>query len=224
MKTKPLGFALILLISALTLHAAPKVGDTYDAVIAAKGRPTGTTEAGSIVMLNYPDVVVTLRDGKVTSLKSVGNVSTVPARKITDAERKAANASNAVVAVAEESAGWMTDADAAMARASGEGRRVFLFFTGSDWCGWCIRLNQEILSTPQFAGYAQEKLVLVELDFPRRKNQPDALREQNATLARKYGIRGYPTVIVLNSDGSVAGKLGYQPGGPQAFIAALDRM
>jgi thiol:disulfide interchange protein len=220
MKLKFLVIAFFALATAFTLRAAPKVGDTYDAVIAALGQPTGVTTAGTTVLLSYPDVVVTLRDGRVSSLKAVGAVSTVPERRITDAERRAAAAAPA----ADEGATWSTDAEAALERAQSSGRHVFLFFTGSDWCGWCIRLQKEILTTPEFASFAQDNLVLVELDFPQRKQQSEALKAQNAKLAKKYGIRGYPTVIVLNSEGKVVGQLGYQAGGPGPFIAKLERM
>jgi protein disulfide-isomerase len=221
MKLKPLIIGIVACALSSVLHGTPKVGDTYDAVIAAKGNPTGVTTAGSKTILSYPDVVVTLRDGKVASLKAVGAISTVPERVVTNAQRRAASAPPPA---ARADAGWSTDAAAALEQAKTEGRHSFLFFTGSDWCGWCIRLNKEILSTPEFAAYAQQRLVLVELDFPQRKAQSDTLKAQNAQLAKKYGIRGYPTVIVLNSEGRMVGKLGYQPGGPGPFIEALQGM
>jgi thioredoxin-related protein len=118
----------------------------------------------------------------------------------------------------------MTDFAAARDQAKAQGRHVFLFFTGSDWCGWCQRLNQEILSTPEFAQYAGEHLILVELDFPRGKPQSQALVAQNARLQQQYRIRGYPTVIVLDSSGRAVGHLGYQEGGPGPFLEALSRM
>jgi protein disulfide-isomerase len=224
MNLKSLGFGMLVLAASLALSAAPRIGDSYDAVIAAKGQPTGQTSAGSTLLLNYPDVIVTLREGKVVSVKALGAIFTVPERKLTAAERRQAAAVAAPAPVVAASAEWSTDAATALAQAKAQGRHVFLFFTGSDWCGWCIRLNREILNTSEFIGYAQDKLVLVELDFPQRKQQSDAVRAQNAKLAKKYGIRGYPTVVVLDGDGKVVGKLGYQPGGPGPFIAALDRM
>lgn len=125
---------------------------------------------------------------------------------------------------AKESLTWTTDYPKALAQAKAEQRHVFLFFTGSDWCVWCKRLNAEILSTPEFAKYAAEKLVLVELDFPRSKELPPALKAQNEKLAEKFSIEGYPTVIVLDSDGKTAGQLGYQEGGPGPFIEALSKL
>jgi protein disulfide-isomerase len=125
---------------------------------------------------------------------------------------------------AAEAPGWTTDYKAALEQAKADDRRVFLFFTGSDWCSWCKRLNKEILSTPEFTKFAGEKLVLVELDFPRSKSQPKAVKAQNGQLAQQFKIEGYPTVIILDSAGKKVGELGYQEGGPGPFIAAISKM
>lgn len=123
----------------------------------------------------------------------------------------------------QESLHWETDYAAALKQAKAENRHVFLFFTGSDWCGWCKRLNKEILSTPEFAQYSKEKLILVELDFPKKRKLAANVKSQNAMLAGKYKIEGYPTIIILDSSGSKIGELGYQEGGPGPFIASLDK-
>ena len=125
---------------------------------------------------------------------------------------------------AAEASGWTTDYKAALEQAKADDRRVFLFFTGSDWCSWCKRLNKEILSTPEFQKFAGDKLVLVELDFPKSKSQPGAVKSQNAKLAQQFKIEGYPTVIVLDSTGKKVGELGYQQGGPGPFIEAIGKM
>jgi protein disulfide-isomerase len=85
-------------------------------------------------------------------------------------------------------------------------------------------LNREILSTDEFKEYAGKKLILVELDFPRGKPQSNDVKEQNAKLADRFKIEGYPTVIVLNSSGKKIGELGYQEGGPSPFVEALSKM
>ncbi|HTO02718.1 MAG TPA: thioredoxin family protein, partial [Opitutus sp.] len=125
---------------------------------------------------------------------------------------------------AAESSGWTTDYPAALEQAKADDRRVFLFFTGSDWCSWCKRLNREILSTPEFKKFADDRLVLVELDFPRSKAQPAAVKAQNTQLAQRFKIRSYPTIIVLDRSGTKIGQLGYQRGGPAPFIEALGKM
>jgi protein disulfide-isomerase len=119
---------------------------------------------------------------------------------------------------------WQTDVPKAQAKAKAEKKLVMLNFTGSDWCGWCIKLNKEVFSQPAFVEYANTNLVAVELDFPRKKAQAAAQKQANSALARKYNVEGFPTIIVLNSEGKKVGELGYQPGGPKAFIAALEKL
>jgi len=121
-------------------------------------------------------------------------------------------------------AGWDDDYDKAIAQAKTEKKMVLLDFTGSDWCGWCIKLDKEVFSKPEFKTYAKSNLVLVEVDFPQARSQSKKLKEQNEKLQKEHGIQGYPTIIVLNSEGKKVGKLGYQEGGPKAFIAALDQL
>ena len=119
---------------------------------------------------------------------------------------------------------WMTDLPKAQAQAKSEKKLVMLDFTGSDWCGWCIKLHNEVFSKPEFSEYAKKNLVLVEVDFPQRKQQSAQLKKANTALQEKYKIEGYPTIIVLDGEGKQVGRLGYQPGGPEAFIAALDKL
>jgi thioredoxin-related protein len=119
---------------------------------------------------------------------------------------------------------WLTDLPKAQVKAKEDKKLVMMDFTGSDWCGWCIKLNKEVFSKPEFAEYASKNLVLVEVDFPRSKKQSAELKKANAALQEKYKIEGYPTIIVLNSDGKKVGELGYQPGGPKPFIAELEKL
>jgi protein disulfide-isomerase len=119
---------------------------------------------------------------------------------------------------------WMTDLPKAQAKAKEEKKMVMLDFTGSDWCGWCIKLHKEVFSTPAFAEYAKDNLVLVEVDFPTKKKQSAELKKANDELQRKYKIDGYPTIIVLNAEGKTIAELGYVAGGPKAFIAELNKV
>lgn len=211
---KTFAFAIAAVVAAVALQAEPQLGDTYEKVIAEKGRPAGVVEAGGTKIVRFKDQTIKFKEGRVVALDAVP-VTVIPAPAVAvrpPAKRPAA------------SAVWMTDFAAARDQAKAQGRHVFLFFTGSDWCGWCQRLNQEILSTPEFAQYAGEHLILVELDFPRGKPQSQALVAQNARLQQQYRIRGYPTVIVLDSSGRAVGHLGYQEGGPGPFLEALSRM
>jgi thioredoxin-related protein len=117
---------------------------------------------------------------------------------------------------------WMTDAQAAQEKAKQENKFVLLDFTGSDWCGWCMKLKREVFDQPEFAGFAEDKLVMVEVDFPHRKVMSAAQIQANRALAKTYQVTGYPTIIVLDQDGHLAGQTGYMPGGPAAFDAKLD--
>ena len=119
---------------------------------------------------------------------------------------------------------WQTDVKTAQEQAKSSNKLVFLDFTGSDWCGYCIRLNKDILSQPEFKEYANKNLVLVEIDFPRSKPQSPDLRKQNQLLAMQYHIEGFPTIVVLNGSGKKVWQYeGYFPGGPDAFIAELEK-
>src|SRR3954454_5080222 len=123
-----------------------------------------------------------------------------------------------------EDSKWMTDVPKAQAQAKSENKLVMLDFTGSDWCGWCIKLHDEVFSKPEFTEYAKKNLVLVEVDFPRKKALSDAQKKANEELQTKYKVEGYPTIVVLNGEGKKVGELGYQPGGPKAFIAELEKL
>ncbi len=116
---------------------------------------------------------------------------------------------------------WTEDYPAAVAKAKTEQRTLLLNFTGSDWCGWCIRLDKEVFSQDAFQAFAREKLVLVNVDFPRRTKLAKAIQDQNRSLAGKHGIEGFPTIVLLNPDESVAGVTGYQPGGAEAYVQHL---
>ncbi|MEO0508446.1 MAG: thioredoxin family protein [Verrucomicrobiota bacterium] len=113
---------------------------------------------------------------------------------------------------------WMTEFDAAAAKAKAEKKPMLLDFTGSDWCGWCIKLDKEVFSQSAFKDYAGDNLVLVELDFPSRKKQSAELQAQNKALAEKYGIRGYPTIVLLTPEGDLIEKTGYRRGGPEKYV------
>jgi thioredoxin-related protein len=119
---------------------------------------------------------------------------------------------------------WQTDYKKAQEEAKAGKKLLLVDFTGSDWCGWCIKLNREVFSKPEFQAYANKKLVLLEIDFPRMKAQADAIKKQNEQLATQYQIQGFPTVIVLNGEGRKVGELGYMEGGPSAFIAELEKL
>jgi thioredoxin-related protein len=120
--------------------------------------------------------------------------------------------------------GWMTNFEAAKAKAKAENKPMLVDFTGSDWCGWCIKLDKEVFSQAEFKEYADNELVLVELDFPRSKKQAAELKAQNEALAQQYGIRGFPTVLVLSPEGELIEKTGYQRGGADAYVEHIQEI
>jgi len=128
----------------------------------------------------------------------------------------------------KESAGasvdWMVDFQKAKSIAMKEGKPMLLDFTGSDWCGWCIKLKKEVFSKPAFKDYAADELVLVELDFPRSKPQSPEIKEQNEALAKRYKVRGFPTIILLSPEGELIGETGYRRGGAEGYVEHLTEL
>ncbi len=119
----------------------------------------------------------------------------------------------------------MHDFEAAKAKAVKEGKPIFINFTGTDWCGWCIKLEKEVFSKKAFQDYAKENLVLVEVDFPRKKEQTAELKEQNKKLDKEYGVEGYPTLYLLDAQGKkLTEDIGYREGGPEAYVAHLKSL
>ncbi|HEY5228301.1 MAG TPA: thioredoxin family protein [Opitutaceae bacterium] len=129
-----------------------------------------------------------------------------------------------LAASAARAADWTEDYAGALAQAKKEHKMVLLDFTGSDWCIWCQRTDKEVFDTPRFKEYADKKLILVRLDFPREKPQVEAIKDQNAKLMDKYGVEAFPTLVVLGPDEKVVySQLGYKDGGPDAFIDHLTK-
>ena len=126
--------------------------------------------------------------------------------------------------VAFAKSGWSEDFEKSAAQAKAEKKLLVIDFTGSDWCGWCIKLDKEVFSQPEFEEYAKKNLVLVEADFPQTKELAKEVKAQNAKLQAQYKIEGYPTIIVLDSEGKKVAQLGYMKGGPKAFIAELEKL
>lgn len=115
--------------------------------------------------------------------------------------------------------GWGDDYKAALATAAKENKRVLLDFTGSDWCGWCIKLKKDSFDQPAFKEFADKNLVLVEIDFPQGKTLNPEVKKQNSALQEQYQVQGFPTLVLLDPQGKVIRQQsGYIPGGPKGFI------
>ena len=110
---------------------------------------------------------------------------------------------------------WGTNYEAALAQAKAEGKAVLADFTGSDWCGYCIRLRAEVLENPSFKEWADKNFVLLEVDMPQNPKFDEKLRDQNEKLCKKYGVDGFPTVLVLDAQGRALGGLFGYEGDPE---------
>lgn len=128
--------------------------------------------------------------------------------------------------------GWLTNIDEAYALSQKTGKPILANFTGSDWCGWCKRLSAAVFLTEDFKKWAAKKVVLLELDFPRRKTLPEKIRNQNYSLQQAFQVTGYPTVWVFDLEQEKAtkkynikalGKTGYMAS-VKDFMAGVDQM
>lgn len=124
---------------------------------------------------------------------------------------------------------WHTDVSKAIKISMENEKPLFFFFTGSDWCGWCIKLQKEVFFKPEFEKWAKDNLTLVELDFPKRKKLDASLQKQNDELRNMFAVRGYPTgwlvipeVLDKKINFKKLGKLGYVKGGPSAWIKVVE--
>ena len=117
---------------------------------------------------------------------------------------------------------WLKSYDEAVELSKQSGKPILADFTGSNWCGYCVKLKKEVFDTPQFKAWAAENVVLLELDYPRPNLQADWIKQQNNMLRDRYKIDSYPTVMILNHDGSVVGSQGYMKGGPERWISVAN--
>ena len=126
---------------------------------------------------------------------------------------------------------WETNMEQASQIAIKTKKPLLMFFTGSDWCGWCIRLQNEVLKKPEFAAWAKENVVLLELDYPRRTPQLPEIQKQNMELQQMFEVRGYPTIWLANpskKDGKTnlekLGSTGYVAGGPEKWLETANQI
>lgn len=119
---------------------------------------------------------------------------------------------------------WLTDFELAKKTAAEKKLPILADFSGSDWCGWCLKLDREVFSKKEFKEYAGKNLVLFLADFPRRKKQDDKLKKQNSDLAEKYSVQGFPTVLLMDAEGKVFATAGYEPGGAAAYVGHLKKI
>ncbi len=119
---------------------------------------------------------------------------------------------------------WTTDYSLALERSKAEGKPVLLFFTGSDWCTWCTRLETEVFETSTFIDSVKDKYIFVELDFPHSTPIAADVKAQNKKLQEKYAVKGYPTVIIVDGEGQKVVQTGYEAGGGKFYANHLDKL
>jgi len=120
--------------------------------------------------------------------------------------------------------GWIENFEAAKKQATKENKDILIDFTGSDWCGWCIRLKDEVFTKDAFKKEAPKHFVLLELDFPRGKKQSKELKAQNQELQSRFGVQGFPTIMLVDSKGRPYARTGYQRGGPESYVKHLGEL
>jgi protein disulfide-isomerase len=94
---------------------------------------------------------------------------------------------------------WITNYEEALKEAKQSNRAILADFTGSDWCGWCMKLKKEVFDTEEFKGWAAKNVVLLELDFPKQLEQSEEIKKQNQSLKEKFGIKGFPTIVFIDA-------------------------
>lgn len=163
----------------------------------------------------------------VVITRANGTTVKIPLAKLTEEDRKFVAAQTTVAKPETGTADvfkWETDLETAKKRAKDEHKTILADFTGSDWCGWCIKLKKEVFDQPEFQDYAKKHLVMLELDFPRKKELPPKEKEQNEKLSKDFKVDGYPSVLLLNARGKELGRTGYQAGGPAKYVEHLKEL
>lgn len=120
-------------------------------------------------------------------------------------------------------ASWLTDHGTATLRRAAENKPVLMLFTGSDWCPACQNLQSNVFSKSEFSRYADESLILLEIDFPRKRSVPINEKQAREALAKSYGVRSYPTMILLDTKGQEAIRINYSGATAKEFVTVLDQ-
>jgi protein disulfide-isomerase len=211
----------ILLLAAISPAFAVSVGDTYASVVGEKGQPVGVMTAGSVSILTYPDLVIKLRDNTVVSFRAPGRAPAVAAAPAASAATGARPSGEAY----DGPAVWETDFGAALDQAKARKCHILVLYTGSDWCPWCKKMDEEVYSQPEFARYSHEKFVLLKLDHLRHSPLSDAAKAQNDDMLERYHVKGYPNAVIVDMYGNALGRFtGYYQGGPSRFIHMIQAL
>jgi protein disulfide-isomerase len=116
---------------------------------------------------------------------------------------------------------WFTNFADAKKAAETRKLPLFVYFSDSDGAGLCAKFDAEVLSQAAFNAFAAKEVGLFKADFPRRRPQSSVLKAQNEGLARQFGVDGFPTVLLVNPDGTVIAQTGYREDGAEAYVEYL---
>lgn len=119
---------------------------------------------------------------------------------------------------------WLTNIDEAIQLSSKTSKPIILFFTGSDWCTWCIKLEDESLNTPEFAEAASDKFIFVKLDFPINRQLSPEITAQNKRLQKQFSVNGFPTLVLIDAKQHQIGTAGYRQGGGKQYASFLFKL
>lgn len=240
---------LLVFVLAVVVSAVPvQVGIVYEDVIEELGRPDGKMVIGNKQVLTYGDAKVAIRGKNVISvspefhrllkeradkLKRIqtmreANLVNFRGQWITEKEkeqiiRAEEIENNSNIIMQDYDSIWLTDFVEASALAKSQSKKILLNFTGSDWCAWSIKLDEDIFSKPEFMQKAQQEYVLVKLDFPKRKKLDPTIKEQNKALAERFKIGNFPSVVVLTPSGNLhSASTGIHiKDNPEAFLSSI---
>jgi len=218
MKMKATALVVFLLFAAPL--GAVTTGDTYDALLAEKGPPASKIVRGNTTVFTYPDAVIRVENGLVTSVKPQPRDYVVHATDTAPANPPPSNPATASPGAPPAELVWMADCDLALAKSRTTGRKLFVLFTQSGRNVWCSRFDEEIINQPEFQKYARDNLVLARLDLSGGTLTPDQ-KVRGRELMVRLGVAGFPTASLLNPTGDLVGSVGYVKGGANAFLNRL---
>lgn len=145
-----------------------------------------------------------------------------PAITFAGPQQSAATAGKSKIATP---AGWSDDFENAQKQARAQNKDLLVAFSGSDWCGWCVRLEKEVFTQAPFTEKASESFVPVYVDLPQDKERlSPAAKRQNEGLAARYRIDRFPTVLLIDTDGDIIAQTGYLEGGPENYLKTILRL